>query len=53
MYDWLTNYKEHDVGKGIIGIDDVLSQLSAKYEAEVELERRRDAEGYYATPPYT
>lgn len=50
MYEWLTYYKEHDGGKGIIGIDDVLSQLYAKYEAEVELERRRDAEGYYTSP---
>ena len=51
MYDWLIYYKEHDVGKGIIGIDDVLSQLYAKYEAEVELERRRESEGDYATSP--
>lgn len=51
MYDWLTCYKEHDIGKGIIGIDDVLSQLYAKYETEVELERRRDAEGDCATSP--
>ena len=51
MHEWLTYYKEHDVGKGIIGIDDVLAQLYAKYEAEVELERRREAEGYYTHPP--
>ncbi len=51
MYDWLTYYKEHDIGKGIIGIDDVLTQLYAKYETEVELERRRDAEGDCATSP--
>ena len=50
MHEWLTYYKEHDVGKGIIGIDDVLAQLYAKYEAEVELERRREAEGYYTHP---
>ena len=51
MHEWLTYYKEHDVGKGIIGIDDVLAQLYAKYEAEVELERRREEEGYYTRPP--
>jgi hypothetical protein len=45
MHEWLTYYKEHDVGKGIMGIDDVLAQLYAKFEAEVELERRRDEEG--------
>ena len=50
MHEWLTHYKEHDVGKGIIGIDDVLAQLYAKYEAEVELERRREEEGYYKRP---
>ena len=50
MHEWLTYYKEHDVGKGIIGIDDVLAQLYAKYEAEVELERRREEEGYYTSP---
>lgn len=50
MHDWLTYYKEHDVGKGIIGFDEVLAQLYAKYEAEVELERRREKEGYYTTP---
>ena len=44
MYDWLTCYKEHDVGEGILGIDEVMSQLYAKYEAEVESERRREAE---------
>lgn len=51
MYDWLIYYKEHDVGKGIIGIDDVLTQLYAKYETEVELERRRESECDCATSP--
>ena len=51
MHDWLTFYKEHDVGKGIIDIDYVLAQLYAKYEAEVELERRREESGYYTHLP--
>lgn len=51
MHDWLTYYKEHDVCKWIIGIDDVLSQLYAKRQAEVELERQREEDGYYTRLP--
>ena len=52
MFDWMEDYKDSDVGKGIIGIDDVLDQLLAKYESEVEFERRRDREeGRFAKPP--
>ncbi len=50
MHDWLTYYKEHDVGSRIIGIDDVLAQLYAKNQSEVEQERQRDEDGYYTSP---
>ncbi len=42
MLVWMEHYKENDVGKGIVDIDDVLERLNAKYESEVELERQRD-----------
>ena len=51
MFNWLEYYKRCDVGKGIIDIDNVLEQLLSKYESEVELERRRDIEGYYPNRP--
>jgi DNA-binding transcriptional regulator/RsmH inhibitor MraZ len=51
-FDCMESYKDSDVGKGIIGIDDVLDQLLAKYESEVEFERQRDREeGRFAKPP--
>lgn len=51
MFEWMEDYKRYDIGKGIIDIDNVLDQLLAKYESEVELERRRDIEGYYPNLP--
>mgnify|MGYP002672946961 CR=1 FL=1 len=52
MLDWIEYYKDNDVGKGIVDIDDVLGQLKAKYESEVEMERQRDIEnGRYVKPP--
>lgn len=38
MLDALEAYKCEEVGKGIIGIDDVLQKLREKYESEVEVE---------------
>ena len=52
MFDWMEDYKNDGVGKGIIDIDNVLDQLLAKYESEVELERQCDREeGRFAKPP--
>ncbi|MBQ3288746.1 MAG: hypothetical protein IJH50_04980 [Kiritimatiellae bacterium] len=51
MFEWMEYYKWHDVGKGIIDIENVLDQLLAKYESEVELERRLDIEGQYPNRP--
>lgn len=52
MFDWMEDYKNDGVGKGIIDIDNVLDQLLAKYESEVEFERQRDSEeGRFAKPP--
>ena len=52
MFEWMEDYKDDGIGKGIIDIDNVLDQLLAKYESEVELERLRDrAEGRFAKPP--
>jgi len=51
MFNWLEYYKRFGIGKGIIDIDNVLDQLLSKYESEVELERRRDIEGYYPDRP--
>lgn len=47
MFEWMEDYRRFDIGKGILDIDNVLDQLLSKYESEVELERRRDIEGYY------
>ena len=52
MFMFMEDYKDSDVGKGIIGMDDVLDRLLAKYESEVEFERRRDREeGRFLKPP--
>ena len=52
MFEWMEDYKDDGIGRGIIDIDNVLDQLLAKYEFEVELERLRDrADGRFAKPP--
>ena len=51
MFEWMEDYKRFGIGKGIIDIENVLDQMLSKYESEVELERRRDVEGYYPDRP--